>query len=166
MNGGPTSRPLLCGTHQSTVASRDPPVACCCVPPHSGTHNLSTSTVYKKQPPRPCSCPARPRHNRCLPSPVLPRTFLFLFSGNGPRRRRRGMSTSASGSQKLKLWPRYGEVPMTRCPDCPRPDPLKRLTCVRSTRGNVGREFVKCESARHRGKDGKVGFVRIGFDLA
>lgn len=44
---------------------------------------------------------------------------------------------------------------MTRCPDCPRLDPLKRLTCVRSTRGNVGREFVKCESAPHRGKDGK-----------
>ncbi|CAM0884199.1 unnamed protein product [Alopecurus aequalis] len=63
------------------------------------------------------------------------------------------MSSSAFGSQKL--WPRYGEVPMTRCPDCPRPDPLKRLTCVRSTRGNVGREFVKCERARHRGKDGK-----------
>ncbi|CAM0913676.1 unnamed protein product [Alopecurus aequalis] len=63
------------------------------------------------------------------------------------------MSSSASGSQKS--WPRYGEVPMTRCPDCPRLNPLKRLTCVRSMRGNVGREFVKCESARHRGKDGK-----------
>ena len=139
MNGGPTSRPLLRGTHQSTVASRDPPVAVAACPLTVGPTTYPRQPFIRSRlPPRPCSCPARPRHNRCLPSPVLPRTFLFLFSGNGPRRRRRGMSTSASGSQKLKLWPRYGEVPMTRCPDCPRPDPLKRLTCVRSTR-EIGR---------------------------
>ncbi|XP_044971875.1 uncharacterized protein LOC123439200 [Hordeum vulgare subsp. vulgare] len=63
------------------------------------------------------------------------------------------MSSSASGSQKS--WSCYGEVPMTRWLDCPRLDLLKRLTCVRSMRGNVGREFVKCESALHRWKDGK-----------
>jgi hypothetical protein len=46
---------------------------------------------------------------------------------------------------------------MSRCPDCPRVDLLKRLTCVRSERGNVGREFVKCESKPYLGPDGKVG---------
>uniref|UniRef100_A0ACD5UNC9 Uncharacterized protein n=1 Tax=Avena sativa TaxID=4498 RepID=A0ACD5UNC9_AVESA len=89
-----------------------------------------------------------------LPSLVLlgaPPLF-FLFSGNGPRRRR-GMSSFDSAFQKS--WPRYGEVSMTRCPDCPRLDPLKRLTCVRSARGNVGQEFVKCESKPRQGKDGK-----------
>ena len=54
---------------------------------------------------------------------------------------------------------------MTRCPDCPRPEPLKRLTCARSERGNVGREFVKCESKPRKGNDGKVGFVLICLDL-
>jgi hypothetical protein len=93
-----------------------------------------------------------------------PRTLFFLISGNGPRRRRRGMSSSASGS--VKSWPRYGEVPMTRCPECPRLDPLKRLTCVRSARGNVGREFVKCESKPRQGKDGKVVSVLICLDLS
>ncbi|KAI5009002.1 hypothetical protein ZWY2020_010050 [Hordeum vulgare] len=39
------------------------------------------------------------------------------------------MSSSASGSQKS--WPLHGEVPMTRCLDCPRLHPLKCLTCVR-----------------------------------
>uniref|UniRef100_A0ACD5UJL6 Uncharacterized protein n=1 Tax=Avena sativa TaxID=4498 RepID=A0ACD5UJL6_AVESA len=63
------------------------------------------------------------------------------------------MSSSASGSQKSL--PRYGEVPMTRCPDCPRLDPVKRLTCVRSARGNVGQEFVKYKSRPGQGKDGK-----------
>jgi hypothetical protein len=74
------------------------------------------------------------------------------------------MSISTSGSQKSS--PRYGEVPMTRCPDCPRLDPPKRLTCVRSARGNVGPEFVKCESKPHQGKDRNVGFVLIFLDLA
>ena len=55
---------------------------------------------------------------------------------------------------------------MTRCPECPRVDLLKRYTCVVSERGNAGRELIKCESKPCLGKDGKVGFVRIGFDLA
>jgi hypothetical protein len=73
------------------------------------------------------------------------------------------MSSSASGSQKS--WSRYGEVPMTRCPDYPRLDPLKRLICVSSARGNVGREFVKWESKPRQGKDGKVVFVLICLDF-
>jgi hypothetical protein len=55
---------------------------------------------------------------------------------------------------------------MTRCPDYPRLDPLKCLTCVRSARGNVSQEFVKCESKLHQGKDGKVVFVLICLDLS
>ena len=37
---------------------------------------------------------------------------------------------------------------MTRCPDCPRPEPLKPMTCAKSEIGNIGREFVKCQSKK------------------
>jgi hypothetical protein len=50
--------------------------------------------------------------------------------------------SSASGP----TWPVYGPVPMTRCNECPRVAPLKRLTLKKHKNGNFGREFVKCES--------------------
>jgi hypothetical protein len=127
--------------------------------------NIHVNLIYLERgrvSPRSRAC-ALPRTS---PLPHFPcsssRTFFFLFFANGPRRWR-GMYSSASGSQNS--WPRYGEVPMTRCPYYPRLDSLKRLTCVHSTRGNVGREFVKCESKPRLGKDGKVGFVLICLDL-
>ncbi|XBI05104.1 hypothetical protein VPH35_133301 [Triticum aestivum] len=60
------------------------------------------------------------------------------------------MSSSASAS--CRSWPRYGAVPMTRCPACPRTAPLKRLVITTSKNGNLGREFVKCESKQEQGK--------------
>uniref|UniRef100_A0A8I6Y0L3 GRF-type domain-containing protein n=1 Tax=Hordeum vulgare subsp. vulgare TaxID=112509 RepID=A0A8I6Y0L3_HORVV len=60
------------------------------------------------------------------------------------------MSSSASASRRS--WPRYGEVPMTRCPTCPRTAPLKRLVTTTDKNGNLGREFVKCESKQEQGK--------------
>ncbi|KAF7014810.1 hypothetical protein CFC21_028754 [Triticum aestivum] len=54
------------------------------------------------------------------------------------------MSTSSSAPRST--WPVYGPVPMTRCTDCPRTAPLKRLTSKEEKNGNFGREFVKCES--------------------
>jgi hypothetical protein len=60
------------------------------------------------------------------------------------------MSSSSSASRPS--WPRYGAVPMTRCPDCPRTAPLKRLVTVTDKNGNLGREFVKCESLPEPGK--------------
>ncbi|KAI4979734.1 hypothetical protein ZWY2020_016487 [Hordeum vulgare] len=60
------------------------------------------------------------------------------------------MSSSASASRRS--WPRYGEVPMTRCPACPRTAPVKRLVTTTDKNGNLGREFVKCESKQEQGK--------------
>ena len=61
--------------------------------------------------------------------------YFFLFDD---------MSTSSSAPRST--WPVYGPVPMTRCTDCPRTAPLKRLTSKEEKNGNFGREFVKCES--------------------
>nr|XP_045087198.1 uncharacterized protein LOC123494823 [Aegilops tauschii subsp. strangulata] len=60
------------------------------------------------------------------------------------------MSSSASASRRS--WPRYGAVPMTRCHACPRTAPLKRLVTTTDKNGNLGREFVKCESKPEQGK--------------
>ncbi|KAI4969748.1 hypothetical protein ZWY2020_000662 [Hordeum vulgare] len=59
------------------------------------------------------------------------------------------MSSSASASRRS--WPRYGEVPMTRCPACSRTALLKRLVTTTDKNGNLGREFVKCESKQEEG---------------
>uniref|UniRef100_A0A8I6Z3H1 GRF-type domain-containing protein n=1 Tax=Hordeum vulgare subsp. vulgare TaxID=112509 RepID=A0A8I6Z3H1_HORVV len=60
------------------------------------------------------------------------------------------MSSSASAFRCS--WPRYGAVPMTRCPACPRTAPLKRLFTTTDKNDNLGREFVKCESKQEQGK--------------
>uniref|UniRef100_A0A8I6YWH2 GRF-type domain-containing protein n=1 Tax=Hordeum vulgare subsp. vulgare TaxID=112509 RepID=A0A8I6YWH2_HORVV len=60
------------------------------------------------------------------------------------------MSSSASASRCS--WPCYGEVPMTRCPACPRTAPLKWLVTTTDKNGNLGREFVKCENKQEQGK--------------
>ncbi|SPT15799.1 unnamed protein product [Triticum aestivum] len=54
------------------------------------------------------------------------------------------MSSSTSASRQS--WTPYRPLPLTRCTDCSRMEPLKRLTCVREENGNRGREFVKCLS--------------------
>ena len=66
----------------------------------------------------------------------LEQFLCFFLSGD--------MSTSSSAPRST--WPVYGPVPMTRCTDCPRTAPLKRLTSKEEKNGNFGREFVKCES--------------------
>jgi hypothetical protein len=66
----------------------------------------------------------------------LDQFLCFFLSGD--------MSTSSSAPRST--WPVYGPVPMTRCTDCPRIAPLKRLTSKEEKNGNFGREFVKCES--------------------
>ncbi|KAI4971877.1 hypothetical protein ZWY2020_002791 [Hordeum vulgare] len=60
------------------------------------------------------------------------------------------MSSSASASRRS--WLRYGAVPMTRCPACPRTAPLKQLVTTADKNGNLGRELVKCESKQKQGK--------------
>uniref|UniRef100_A0A8I6XYP6 Zinc finger GRF-type domain-containing protein n=1 Tax=Hordeum vulgare subsp. vulgare TaxID=112509 RepID=A0A8I6XYP6_HORVV len=45
---------------------------------------------------------------------------------------------------------------LTRCPNCPRPEPLKRLVTKTDENDNLGREFVKCLSKPMAGRDGKM----------
>ncbi|XP_024316378.1 uncharacterized protein LOC112271474 [Brachypodium distachyon] len=60
--------------------------------------------------------------------------------------------TQSSSSSRSSVWPRYGVVPLTQCPNCPRVEPLVRLTCKKLDTGNFDREFVKCESRPQPGK--------------
>jgi hypothetical protein len=54
------------------------------------------------------------------------------------------MSRASSSSNRRHQWPQYGTVPLMRCPECERPEPLLRLTSRKTENGNYGREFVKC----------------------
>ena len=118
-------------------------------PRHGGTHLMSTSyrgthpVVEESRWPRSVPAPEHSRHRSSISSPSV------FFSGEQVRQRRRGMSSSASSHRS---WPRYGAVPMRRCPDCPRTAPLKRLVTSTDKNGNIGREFVKCESKPEPGK--------------
>uniref|UniRef100_A0A8I6XJS3 GRF-type domain-containing protein n=1 Tax=Hordeum vulgare subsp. vulgare TaxID=112509 RepID=A0A8I6XJS3_HORVV len=63
------------------------------------------------------------------------------------------MSTSSATQSN---WHQYGPVMLTRCPNCPRPEPLKRLVTKTDENGNLGREFVKCLSKPMAGRDSKI----------
>jgi hypothetical protein len=106
---------------------------------YRGTHPV----VEESRWPRSVPAPEHSRHRSSISSPSV------FFSGEQVRQRRRGMSSSASSHRS---WPRYGAVPMRRCPDCPRTAPLKRLVTSTDKNGNIGREFVKCESKPEPGK--------------
>jgi hypothetical protein len=125
-------------------------------PDHRGTHNLSTLsapdpqltqvTVAKWEPepaPRPCPC-------HCFAF-LSPRPIVLLLRQRQPFSGRRVMSSFSSTSRSS--WPQYGPVPLTRCPDCPRQEPLKRSICKTDENGNRGREFVACESLPYREGD-------------
>ncbi|KAK1684416.1 hypothetical protein QYE76_045264 [Lolium multiflorum] len=45
---------------------------------------------------------------------------------------------SSFSSTSRSSWPQYGPVPLTRCPDCPRQEPLKRSICKTDENGNRG----------------------------
>ncbi|CAM0875919.1 unnamed protein product [Alopecurus aequalis] len=61
--------------------------------------------------------------------------------------------SSSSASVSHSKWPRFGPVPLGRCPDCPRTASLKRQVTKSDKNGNRGREFVKCESKEQLGED-------------
>uniref|UniRef100_A0A453PYJ8 Uncharacterized protein n=1 Tax=Aegilops tauschii subsp. strangulata TaxID=200361 RepID=A0A453PYJ8_AEGTS len=50
----------------------------------------------------------------------------------------------------------YGPMPLTRCLDCPHPEPLKRWVSKTDENGNLGREFMKCLSKMMAGRNGKI----------
>ena len=107
--------------------------------------------AHQRSQPRARASPSSPH---CLPFLLSP-TFFFLFSGEEARRRRVMSSSSADSRQ----WRKYGPVPLTRCPNCPRMEPLKRLTCVKKENGNRGRDFVKCLSRPQPGQVRSVYFT-------
>ena len=121
-----------------------------------GPTNLSRSALVQEDTepcPEPCSTRAHPPllpDRCCSSSPATTRS-------NAVPGRDLAMSSSASASRRS--WPRYGAVPMTRCPACPRIAPLKRLVTTTDKNGNLGREFVKCESKPEQGK------VRFYFSI-
>ncbi|CAM0878216.1 unnamed protein product [Alopecurus aequalis] len=59
--------------------------------------------------------------------------------------------SSSSASVFHSKWPRFGPVPLGRCPDCPRTASLKRRVTTSDRNGNLGREYVKCESKEQLG---------------
>ncbi|CAM0879867.1 unnamed protein product [Alopecurus aequalis] len=62
----------------------------------------------------------------------------------------------SSSSATQSRWPEYGAVPMRRCPDCPRPEALKRMVSKTDENGNLGRHFMSCLSIPMMGRDGKI----------
>ena len=127
--------------------TRDPPVTRMRVGPTTYPHKHARA--HQRAPTRATDEPEPARPPPLLALPLSFPTFFFLCSGNEARRRR-VMSSSTSASRQS--WTQYGPLPLTRCPDCPRMEPLKRLTCVREENGNRGREFVKCLSKPQPGQ--------------
>ncbi|CAM0957529.1 unnamed protein product [Alopecurus aequalis] len=60
--------------------------------------------------------------------------------------------SSSSASVSHSKWPRFGPVPLGRCPDCPRTASLKRQVTKSDKNGNRGREFVICQSKEQLGE--------------
>jgi hypothetical protein len=73
-----------------------------------------------------------------------------------------GMSRASSSADGGEGWPKYGSMPLIRCPKCDRLEPLIRRTSKKWENGNYGREFVRCESKPH---PGKVVFIPIFFPI-
>jgi hypothetical protein len=93
--------------------------------------------------PRPCPC-------HCFPL-LSPRPIVLFLCQRQPFSSRRMMSSFSSTFRSS--WPQYGPVPLTRCPDCPRQEPLKRSICKMNDNGNHGHEFLACESLPYREGD-------------
>jgi hypothetical protein len=73
-----------------------------------------------------------------------------------------GMS-STSASESPSRWPRFGPVPLGRCPACPRTASLQRRVTASDKNGNRGREYVKCESKEQLGEVRSVFPLSISF---
>ncbi|CAM0884656.1 unnamed protein product [Alopecurus aequalis] len=61
--------------------------------------------------------------------------------------------SSTSASESHSKWPRFGPVPLGRCPDCPRTASLERRVTTSDKNGNRGREYVKCKSEEQIGEN-------------
>jgi hypothetical protein len=101
-------------------------------------------TVAKWEPePAPRSC-------HCFPF-LSSRPIVLLLRQRQPFSGRRVVSNFSSTFRSS--WLQYGPVPLTRCPDCPRQEPLKRSIYKIDDNGNRGREFLACESLPYREGD-------------
>jgi hypothetical protein len=107
---------------------------------------LTQVTVAKWEPePAPRLCPCH-----CFPF-LSPRPIVFLLRQWQPFSGRQVMSSFSLTSHSSR--PQYGPVPLRRCPDCPRQEPLKWSICKTDDNGNHGHEFLACKSLPYREGD-------------
>ena len=102
----------------------------------------------------------RPPHHPASPSPPACCTLTVPASlaASG------SMSRASSSSEGVHGWPNYGPVPLTRCPDCSRLEPLVRLR-TKKNRERKLRSGVREVRKQGTTREGLCSFCRFWFTI-